>query len=91
MMAMCAAKYRFTETSAKLAGAHSFCSRFMSASAIAIGDAIIVASIFIVLLTAALYVRVFMLAVLVSLVAVVLLISHNNLIPARRKISEPRS
>lgn len=84
------AMHRSTETSANMAEAHSFCSRFMSASVLLIKDAIIVASIFVVLLTLALFVRVILLAVLVLLVAVALIISCDNLI-ARRKVSEPRS
>ena len=84
------AMHRSTKTSVHMAEAHSFCSRFMSVSAILIEDAIIVASIFVVLLTVALFVRVFMLAVLVLPVAVALIISCDNL-TVRRKMSEPRS
>lgn len=79
-----------TKTSANMAEAHSFCSRFMSVFAMLTEDAIIVASLFVVLLTAALFVRVLTLALSVQLVAVVLIISCDNLI-VRRKISEPRS
>lgn len=88
-MAMRSTNYRFSETSVNMAEAHSFCSRFMPTSAMLIEDAIIVASIFVVLLTVALFVRAFMMVVLVLLVAVALIISCDNLI-ARRKMSEPR-
>ena len=83
------ANYRSKKTSANTAEAHSFCSRFMSASAVSTKDAIIVASLFVVLLTVALFVRVLTLTLFVDLV-VVIIISCDNLI-VRRKISEPQS
>ena len=89
-MAICTKMHRSTETSANMTEAHSFCSRFMYASVLLIKDAIIVASIFVVLLTTVLSVRVLVLAVLVLVVAVALIISCDNLI-ARRKMSELRS
>ena len=89
MMTMRTANYRSKKTSANTAEAHSFCSRFMSVSAILTKDAIIVASLFVVLLTVALFVRVLTLALFVDLV-VVIIISCDNLI-VRRKISEPQS
>ncbi len=89
-MAIRTANHRSTKTSANTAEAHSFCSRFMPASVILFEDAIIVASIFVVLLTLALFVRVLMLAVLVLLVGVTLIISRDNLI-VRHKVPEPKS
>ena len=88
-MAICAANHRSTKTSANTAEAHSFCSRFMCASAIVFKDAIVVASIFVVLLTLALFVRVFMLVVLVLLVGIIQIISGDNLI-MRHKMSESK-
>ncbi|MPN06450.1 hypothetical protein SDC9_153706 [bioreactor metagenome] len=84
------ANHRSTKTSANTVEAHSFCSRFMSASVILFEDAIIVASIFVVLLTLALFVRVLTPAVFVLLVGVTLIISCDNLI-ARHKMPEPQS
>ena len=84
------ANYRSKNTSANTAEAHSFCSRFMSASAVSTKDAIIVASLFVVLLTVALFVRVLTLTLFVDLVVVAIIISCDNLI-VRRKISEPQS
>lgn len=88
-MTLRTANHRSTGSSANMAEAHSFCSHSMSASAVLTGDAIIVASIFIVLLTLALFVRVLTLAVAALLVGAAVIISCDNLI-ARRKMSEPR-
>lgn len=89
MMSLRTANYHATGSSANMAEAHSVCSHFMSASAMLTGDAIIVASIFIVLLTFALFVRVLAPAVAVLLAGAAIIISCDNLI-VRRKMSEPR-
>lgn len=83
------ANHQSTGSSANMAEAHSVCSHFMSTSVMLTGDAIIVASIFIVLLTLALFVRVLVLAVAALLVGAAIIISCDNLI-VRRKMSEPR-
>ncbi len=88
MMGLRTANYRSTDPSANMTEAHSFCSHFMSAFAVLTVDAIIVASIFIVLLSLALFVRVLTLAVAAFLVGAAVIISCDNLIACRR-MSEP--
>lgn len=87
-MGLRTANYRSTASSANAAEAHSFCAPFMSATLMLTGDAIVVASIFIVSLALALFVRVLTLAVAALLVGAALIISRDNLI-ARHKEPEP--
>ncbi|MFV0497436.1 MAG: hypothetical protein ACK5L0_04580 [Candidatus Fimivivens sp.] len=81
---------RSFQTSANKAEDRSFCACFMSGSAVFIRDAIILASLFVVLLTVALFVRVLMLALFVALAIAVIIISRNNLIKCHRML-EPIS
>lgn len=87
--AISAANRHFAASSANTAEGYSFCPYFMSAAAVLTGDAIVVASIFIIASVRVLSVQVSALAVAALLVGVAVIISHDNLI-TRHKLSEPR-
>ena len=89
LKAIGAANRHFAASSANAAEGYSFCPYFMSAAAVLTGDAIVVASIFIIASVRALSVQASALAVAALLVGVAVIISHDNLI-TRHKLSEPR-